>query len=127
MGHKRRQGRLPSQKRYDERNPTLSFRLDRDEYNKITALSRRSGTPMRTLVREAVGLLVKQDRYSQGYKDGRKGGYERAREEFEIQYPCAKCGKMMTMQPGDEDHKAMQRLMKENHWTHENCPKKGQR
>ena len=63
------------------------------------------------------------------YENGRKRGqdegfddaYNRAREEFEITYPCSVCGKPMTMKPGSESHKEMMDYMKEQGWRHKNC------
>ena len=122
MAKRKRSTRYPSQVRYDEKHPTLSFRLDRDEYNELSELSKKSETPIRTLVREAVGLLAKGDRYHKGHSDGYRKGYETARKKYEIQYPCARCGKMMTMRPGDEDHKAMQQFLQKEGWYHQKCP-----
>ena len=61
--------------------------------------------------------------YENGRKRGQDDGYNRAREEFEITYPCSVCGKPMNMEPGDKDHIAMRGYMKEHGWHHGDCGK----
>lgn len=62
-----------------------------------------------------------KERIKEAKKEGIKLGLTEGRKEFEIKYPCAVCGKMMTMYPNENDHKAMQELMVLNGWKHTNC------
>ena len=64
--------------------------------------------------------------YKRGSKEGRdagyKLGYDEAERRFKITYPCSKCGKPMSMLPGEDDLKAMISYMKEHGWRHSKCP-----
>jgi hypothetical protein len=48
-------------------------------------------------------------------------GYYEAEKKFKITYPCSVCGKPMVMEPGEEDHIAMKKYMKEHGWHHGEC------
>lgn len=71
----------------------------------------------------AIEHLSYENGRKRGHDEGYDDGYNRAREEFEITYPCSVCGKPMNMEPGDKDHIAMRGYMKEHGWGHGNCVK----
>lgn len=48
-------------------------------------------------------------------------GYERGRRNYEITYPCSKCGKPITVLPNDVSHQAIIGLMKQAGWAHGTC------
>lgn len=67
--------------------------------------------------------LSYQNGKKSGYNEGWSGGYKDGEKDFKITYPCSVCGKLMEMNPGENDHKAMIEYMKEQGWHHGNCGK----
>ena len=47
--------------------------------------------------------------------------YNQAKEEYQIWYYCAVCGKRIDMDPNSDSHKAMIGFMKQNGWGHKSC------
>jgi hypothetical protein len=71
----------------------------------------------------AIERLSYENGRLRGNGEGFEKGYNQAREEFEITYPCSVCGKQMNMKPGGKDHIAMIGYKKEHGWGHGNCVK----
>ena len=69
----------------------------------------------------AIEHLSYENGRKRGQDEGFENGYNQAREEFEITYPCRACGKPMTMKPSSQSHKEMVDYMKEQGWRHKNC------
>ena len=55
----------------------------------------------------AIERLSYENGRKRGQDEGFDDGYNRAREKFEITYPCSVCGKPMTMKPSSQSHKEM--------------------
>ena len=60
-------------------------------------------------------------RLKEALKRGYEEGLKDARSRYEITYPCAVCGEMMTMYPNQNDHQKMRELMVQYGWKHNNC------
>ena len=160
MARERRTKLYPTQIRYQQRNPMISFRIPIQEYTELKEIAKNSGRTLAELVRKRVReasqvnaahkrgyedgfkttsrnleIKVKQAR-EKGYEEGAKiskkrrskiieeafkEGYETAKSRYEITYPCAVCGNMMTMYPGKNDHQEMQELMVGHGWKHSKC------
>ena len=120
----KRRKRYPSQVRYDERNPVLSFRVTHEELARIKEIAELAGKPVGTMVREQLGLYAKNARYKSVYSQGRSEGYQDARERFEVWYYCNVCGKPITIVPNSDGHKAVIELMREKGWGHKPCHEK---
>ena len=69
----------------------------------------------------AIERLSYENGRKRGQDEGFENGYNQAREEFEITYPCRACGKRMTVKPSSQSHKEMVDYMKEQGWRHKNC------
>ena len=119
----KRYKRFPSQVRYDKTHPTVSFRVSQEELGEIREMAKQEGKTIGDLVREALNKDVKnkKSRYRAGYTTGHNAGYRKAKKEYEIWYYCSICGERMSMQPNDNDHKAMIEMMKEKGWGHASC------
>ena len=55
----------------------------------------------------AIERLSSENGRKRGQDEGFENGYNQAREEFEITYPCRACGKRMTVKPSSQSHKEM--------------------
>ena len=164
MARERRTNLYPAQIRYQQRNPMVSFRIPKDEYDQLKEKAKNSRISLAGLVRKRLReASQRKDAHKEGYEDdfqatkrkleasikkARERGYEegsqaanknakkliekvlkegydegvkQTKSRFEITYPCAVCGEMMTMYPNQDDHKAMQELMVQYGWKHNNC------
>ena len=76
-------------------------------------------------VKDSLGLLqLKMPATEEIRERARDKGYNQAKEEHQIWYYCAVCGKRMDMEPNTDAHKAMIRFMKEHGWGHTSCHEK---
>ena len=125
--------KYPSQKKYEAENPTLTIRLKKREKEKIKEMSEISETSVSDLARVSLLDLHKdfskayEDAQNQGYEigfeEGDKNGYGRGKEEWGIQFPCAKCGKLEYIPSNSPCHQAVLEFFKEHGWAHGECPK----
>jgi flagellar biosynthesis/type III secretory pathway protein FliH len=129
---KRKKKTFPSEVKYREKNPMVSFRLKREDYKRLKEIVERSGKSIAQFVRE-IALEVNREEsasYTRGYEDGyKKGdnegyekgydeaygmGFEDGMEKYKIWYYYSICGKRIEMLPNRDDHKAMIEYMREN-------------
>jgi hypothetical protein len=48
-------------------------------------------------------------------------GYKKGVKEYMIVYQCSICGKELVLRPGQKDHEAMKKFMKNAGWAHSSC------
>jgi hypothetical protein len=48
-------------------------------------------------------------------------GYERGKRDYEITYPCSRCGGPLTVSPNGDSHKDIIEYMKKAGWAHKTC------
>jgi flagellar biosynthesis/type III secretory pathway protein FliH len=128
----------PSQERYDENNPSVSFRVPKLLLEKLKTMAAREGKTPGQYVRDFLTGKVEEREneasiYQAGYDEGRaKGeeeGYKRGvedgrsagREATQIWFPCSVCGKQMHVVPGSELHKEIMQYVKRAGWGHAAC------
>ena len=80
-------------------------------------------------VRKEAGRLYKkrfmgeQNKAKQTWIEvGRKQGLSMAEELYTIEYPCARCGKPMTLQPGGKVTSDVIDYLSSKGWGHSTCP-----
>jgi flagellar biosynthesis/type III secretory pathway protein FliH len=59
--------------------------------------------------------------YERGFSEGHRQGYKKGEADYKISYNCSVCGREIIMSPGEGDHLAMKKLMKEAGWAHSRC------
>ena len=81
---KRKRKTFPSEVRYRERNPMVSFRLKREYYDQLKEVVERSDKPIAQFIREiALGVNKEESTsYTRGYEDGDKKANEECVEYF---------------------------------------------
>lgn len=91
---------FPSQIKYREKNPIVSFRLKKEEKEKLREIVKNSNTPVSKWVSDFVrGKAEKEDEKLKLLEENKalKDTIERFREENEIvmrfKVPCSICGK----------------------------------
>lgn len=107
---KKKQKLFPSQIRYREKNPIVSFRLKKEEKEKLEEIVKNSNTPVSKWVSDFVrGKAEKEDEKIKLLEENKalKDTIEKHREENEnvmrFKVPCSVCGKDIAITPLDED------------------------
>ena len=114
----------PSRVRYEQSHPTVSCRLDKDEYDLLKQRLEDLGVSFAAFVKDSLGLLQLKMPDIEEIKETASGeSYDQAMEEYQIWYYCAVCRKRIDMSPNGNDHKAMIGFMKEGGWAHASCHK----
>jgi hypothetical protein len=109
----------PSQIRYYDENPSLSFRMKKEERERIKLLAERSGKSISQLVREALLGTEKND--TELYEKGFNDGYNKGESEWKVFFYCNVCGEPIYIVPTSDSHIALVDYMKEHGWRHKKC------
>jgi len=76
----------PSKKRYDRRKPVVSFRVSKEELDKLDKMREGSGLSRGQFLKRTFGLeLTKKDDV---YRKGHRDGYRKAKEEYSVDVFC---------------------------------------
>jgi len=122
---KKRRKNPPSQKKYDEANPVVSFRVLKNYRERYLVMRRKRGTSHGDVYRAGLGILEKKMKdeeqiRQETYDEGLEKGIEYGEELYAVSCPCSKCGKKKTVINKDEK-KAITRFMIANRWQHADC------
>jgi predicted transcriptional regulator len=113
--------KYPSVIKYEENHPPITFRMTKEEKEKITQLAAQSNRSVSELVRMALLGLEKDfketwdDGYGEGYNDGERNGKIAGKAEgvtegtktWAIWMDCWRCKKPVYIVPNSPDHKKM--------------------
>jgi len=89
----------PAKRRYDRKKPVVSFRVSREQLEKLDELIKGSGISKGRFLRRALGLEIeKKDRI---YRKGRKDGYREAKEKYAAFVRCKGCGEPIPIIGGE--------------------------
>jgi flagellar biosynthesis/type III secretory pathway protein FliH len=127
--------KYPSQIRYENENPTITFRMKIKEKEKIENMAHHSGKSISELVRYALLGLEKdfthtyESNYSFGKEEGIKigkqkgynNGYTDGMNNWAIGVPCWKCHKTVYIKPNSTDYEQTLNEMK-GRLSHDTCP-----
>ena len=118
MARKKSQ-RYPSQKKYDESHPIVSFRLTREEYDLVQEIADIRRMTVNKIARKA--LLSKSKEIKKVYNDGLDDGWKQASLKYKITYPCCICKEKVVLERGNDDTElAIEYLIMEG-WGHDEC------
>jgi len=109
----------PSQIRYYDEHPTMTFRVKKEEKEILKLLVKRSGKSISQLVREALLGAEKSD--SEPYEKGFNDGYNKGAFEWKVFYYCNMCAEMIDIVPNSDSHEALIKYMEEHGWGHKEC------
>lgn len=118
----------PSRVRYEEAHPTVSCRIPRDLYDRLTEAKQDGGKSFADILKLGLGVARRQARKAaeirkQGWNEGYKKGYADAAFRYKVSYHCSKCGQIMEVQYPNEKE-AIDELMRKAGWTHGGeCPR----
>jgi len=117
--------KTPSRVKYEQKRPTVSFRISKELYDRLQAVKETEGKSTTEVLKVGVGLLEvkvakEKEAKRQGYEEGFEKGYEEAEELYKVTYPCKVCRKALEVTTLEEKQ-AIRGYMLENGWGHTNC------
>ena len=92
---------FPSQIRYLEKNPVVSFHVTCKEKEKLKELSKRYGKSLSQILRDVLLGVAKKE--SESYECG----YNEGMSALSVWYPCCICGESILVDPMNEDDMAV--------------------
>jgi hypothetical protein len=111
----------PSQIRYDQNHPTVSYRVTKELKERLKALKEIDGKSIAQILKIGAGLLEVKASSDQELSDqGYKMGFQKARGLYQVSYFCSNCGKLIVLKT-PEEKKAAASYMKEAGWSHKDC------
>lgn len=116
----------PSRVRYEQSHPTVSCRVSKEMYDRLTLAKQAEGKSFAAILKLGLGIIeegVKKqvEVRKKGWNEGYKKGYADAMNRYKVTYHCAKCGQLMEVQHPNEKQ-AIDEYMKEKGWFHSECP-----
>ena len=114
---------MPSEKRYNQKVPATTFRMDSDTKQKLLELYKASKAETRgAFFRSLVGdYELKLISIAEARKVGYELGYRDARSRHAVSFPCPDCGQMIYIN-GPELIAKVRKLIVKAGWAHERCP-----
>jgi len=114
----------PSQKRYNLRVPTTSFRIDPETIKKLNELRKTSNAKTwANLFKSLVGdFELKLKSIEEAKEAGYKSGSLNAMLRYGVTFPCAVCGQSILIKEPELKEK-IRKLIAEAGWAHSECPR----
>ena len=111
--------KYPSQMRYEENNPTITFRVTKAEKELIERTAKLTKRSVSTLVR--IKLLDLEKEITLINNQLKADADQKAKEKYALSYPCSVCGSMIIIRPNSKSHNKIKQYLKENGWRHADC------
>ena len=113
----------PSQKRYNLRVPTTSFRIDPETIKKLNELRKTSNAKTwANLFKGLVGdFEIKLISIEEARRAGYQLGFRDARLRYAVTFPCVDCRQIIFIE-GLELKAKVRKLIAEAGWAHSECP-----
>jgi len=117
--------KTPSRVKYEQKRPTVSFRISKELYDRLQAVKEAEGKSTTEVLKVGVGLLevkVSEEKEAkrQGYDEGFEKGYEEAEELYKVTYPCKICRRTLVVTSAKEKG-AIKNYMLEHGWGNADC------
>ncbi|MDO8671920.1 MAG: hypothetical protein Q7O66_10890 [Dehalococcoidia bacterium] len=128
MKKPRRKG-PPSRLRYEKKKPTISCRVPKEIYDRLTAAKKSEKSSFADILKIGLGTIEiqRQDEAAvrkTAYADGFKNGYAKAERLYKVTYPCSVCGQTIELS-SDGERQAASAYMRERQWRHGECANRG--
>jgi predicted CopG family antitoxin len=120
----------PSRVRYEQAHPTVSCRVSRDVYQRLSSVMEEDSRSFADVLKVGLGILEVQAKgerevRKKGYTEGYKKGYAEAEGQYKVTYPCSVCGGTLTVS-SEEEKKDIKKYMREHGWGHKACHERKQ-
>lgn len=80
---------MPARKRYDAKNPVVSFRVSAEAYERLKAVLSKQDKSIGDFFREA--LTIEERNYNEARKRGYRKGFDDAKERYALFLTCIAC------------------------------------
>jgi len=122
---RRKRNKSPARDRYEKSHPVISFRVDRELYDRLKVVKKVEGRSMADILKAGLGLIevkirAEEEMWQRGYNEGYEKGIEAAEKLYMVTYPCSNCGQMKAVTT-DEEKKAIRDFMVQSGWCHADC------
>ncbi len=122
---KKKEKVAPARARYELNHPTVSFRINPELDARLRAVKKTGVKSNTELMEIAVGMREvkvanENEVRAQGYKEGFRAVYERAKIKYLVTYPCQGCRKLVEVDTPLEKE-AIKKFMSEAGWGHGEC------
>jgi negative regulator of replication initiation len=122
---KKVKNRPPARSRYEKTHPVISFRVDKELYDRLTVVKKKEGKSAADIMRIGLGIVEvkirsEQEIWQQAFDEGEESGIERAVAVHAVPYNCDICGEEIIVTT-DEEKRAIKRYMHEHGWGHKKC------
>ena len=120
--------KAPSRTRYEQNHPTVSCRVSREIYERLSGVKEEEGKSFADILKIGLGILEVQAKKAgevrkQGVTEGYKKGYAEAEILYKVTYLCSVCGKTLVVTDRSEKE-AIKTYMREHGWCHTACQQK---
>lgn len=116
----------PSRIKYEEANPVVSARVDRELYEKLNETREKTGKSYADILKEGLGVQEPTTKkaydrgYKAGFKEGKKEGI-REGEQFSIGR-CKICGEPLLFDLSMDNHRQyLEKVIKDGGTRHIDC------
>ena len=106
--------RSPSKIRYDQSHPTVSFRVKREDYDKMKKLLNQKGQSIADFFKEALG--IQEESYQKAYDNG----YNDAKKKCTVRHRCRVCKEWIEI-ASDKEKEEAREAMEFHKWGHNKC------
>ena len=122
MGKKKKKI-TPSQKRYNQKVPATTFRMDPETRQKLLELYEASKAKTKIIFFKGLVGNYKLQLISiaEARKAGYESGYRDARFRYAVSFPCPDCGQTIFINTPELKAK-VRKLIAEAEWIHSECP-----
>ena len=122
--------KAPSRVRYEQGHPTVSCRVSKDIYDRLTQAKQADGKSFADILKIGLGKQEVQakkvrEAKKQGWDEGYKKAYADAALRYNVIYHCIVCGQAMEI-TSTEEKKAVDEFMREHGWGHKTCHERRQ-
>ena len=117
--------KAPSRIKYEQRHPTVSCRVSREIYDRLSDAKEVEGRSFADILKRGLGkaeVRVKKlgEARKQGWYEGYEKGFGNARLRYRVIYHCRVCGQVMEVTT-TEEKQAIDECMRERGWVHKAC------
>jgi len=115
----------PSREKYEAENPTVSFRVNHEMYERLQSAKKHEGKSFADIMKIGLGLMetkvlnekeIRESSHKSGYEEGHVEGMM----EFGVTYTCSVCGDPVAIESNEEKEAAAE-YMEDHEWAHAKC------
>jgi len=111
MVRRKKKKTYPSQERYYENNPSVTFRVPKELKEKLEKLAEQEDKAVGQYVREYLeGMVTEREKEDKIYERGFNEGRNRGKEIWRIWFNCYICNLEFVIVPNSEEHEKIKRM-----------------